>query len=72
MGESNKMFKLQDVVQAKQVPFKKKIQRKPKDSTSAQLKPVEREYELEQINCWGIKVWSDYGQPIMKDLKSNI
>lgn len=42
MGESNKMVKLQDVVQAKQVPFKKKIQRKPKDSTSAQVKPVER------------------------------
>lgn len=57
MGESNKMVKLQDTVQAKQVPLeKKKKERKPEDSTSAQLKPIEREYELEQIKCWGMKV----------------
>lgn len=30
MGESNKMVKLQDVVQAKQVPFKKKNTKKTK------------------------------------------
>lgn len=76
MGESNKMVKLLDIVQAKQVLFKekKKPTKKPKDSTSAQLKPIEREYELEQIKCWGMKVWkaeSDYEQPIMKDIKIN-
>lgn len=30
MGESNKMVKLQDVVQAKQVPFKKKYKENQK------------------------------------------
>lgn len=69
MGESNKMVKLQDIVQAKQVPLKKK-----KNSTSTQLKQIEREYELEQIKCWGMKFWkaeSDYEQPIMKDMNLN-
>lgn len=69
MGESNKMVKWQDIVLAKQVPFKKKKKKK-----AAQLKSIEREYELEQIKCQstrGRKAESDYEQPLMIDIKIN-
>lgn len=43
-----------------------------KNENPAQLKPIEMEYELEQIKCQGMKVGkaeSDYEQPVMKDIK---
>lgn len=44
-----------------------------KNENPAQLQPIGRAYEQEQIKCQGMKVKkaeSDYEQPIMKDIKN--